>query len=85
MADTQPDQNHPYHMVAPSPWPVLGAAAVMVLAGGAIVFFHDGGPWIMLAGLCALRHFDLQGLCVGGLVDCPADASRRHLFYGAVT
>ncbi|MEE8214468.1 MAG: cytochrome c oxidase subunit 3 [Alphaproteobacteria bacterium] len=56
MADTQPDQNHPYHMVAPSPWPVLGAAAVMVLAGGAIVFFHDGGPWIMLAGLAALLY-----------------------------
>ncbi|MEE8084799.1 MAG: cytochrome c oxidase subunit 3 [Alphaproteobacteria bacterium] len=56
MADTQPDQNHPYHMVAPSPWPVLGAAAVMVLAAGAIVFMHDGGPWIMLAGLCALLY-----------------------------
>ena len=56
MADTQPDQNHPYHMVAPSPWPVLGAAAVLVLAAGAIVFMHDGGPWIMLAGLCALLY-----------------------------
>ena len=56
MADTQPVQNHPYHMVAPSPWPVLGAAAVLVLAAGAIVFMHDGGPWIMLAGLCALLY-----------------------------
>ena len=56
MADTHSDQNHPYHMVAPSPWPVLGAGAALVLAGGAIVFMHDGGPWIMLAGVAALLY-----------------------------
>jgi len=56
MADSHSDQNHPYHMVAPSPWPVLGAGAALVLAGGAIVFMHDGGPWIMLAGVAALLY-----------------------------
>jgi cytochrome c oxidase subunit 3 len=56
MADTHSDQNHPYHMVAPSPWPPLGAAAALILAGGAIVFMHDGGPWIMLAGLAAVLY-----------------------------
>ena len=56
MADTHTDQNHPYHMVAPSWWPVLGAGAALVLAGGAIVFMHDGGPWIMLAGLAAVLY-----------------------------
>jgi cytochrome c oxidase subunit 3 len=56
MADTHSDQNHPYHMVAPSWWPVLGAASALVLAAGAIVFMHDGGPWIMLAGLAAVLY-----------------------------
>ncbi len=56
MADTHSQQNHPYHMVLPSPWPILGAAAALVLAGGAIVFMHDGGPWIMLAGFSALIY-----------------------------
>ena len=45
MADTHTDQNHPYHMVEPSPWPVLGAASALVLAVGAILFMHDSGPW----------------------------------------
>ncbi|MCZ6886232.1 MAG: cytochrome c oxidase subunit 3 [Alphaproteobacteria bacterium] len=56
MADTHTDQNHPYHMVEPSPWPVLGAASSLVLAVGAILFMHDSGPWIMLAGLAALFY-----------------------------
>jgi cytochrome c oxidase subunit 3 len=41
-------------MVAPSPWPVLGAASALVLAVGAILFMHGAGPWVMLAGLVAL-------------------------------
>ncbi len=56
MADTHTDQNHPYHMVEPSPWPVLGAAASLVLAVGAILFMHDSGPWVMLAGFAALFY-----------------------------
>ncbi len=56
MADTHSQQNHPYHMVPPSPWPVLGACAAFLLAGGAIIFMHDGGPWIMLAGLSGVLY-----------------------------
>ena len=54
MADTHSDQNHPYHMVEPSPWPVLGAASALVFAVGAILFMHGAGIWIMLAGLAAV-------------------------------
>ena len=56
MAETHTDQNHPYHMVEPSPWPVLGAASALVLATGAILFMHDAGPWVMLAGVAALLY-----------------------------
>ena len=31
-------QNHPYHLVNPSPWPIIGAAAALVLAVGALMF-----------------------------------------------
>ena len=42
---------HPYHLVDPSPWPVMGAVAAFVTAYGAVDFFHDRTrPWIMLAG-----------------------------------
>jgi cytochrome c oxidase subunit 3 len=54
MSDTHTDPNHPYHMVEPSPWPVLGAGAALMLAVGAILFMHGGGPWVLLAGLACV-------------------------------
>ena len=37
--------NHPYHLVDPSPWPLVGAISALVLAVGAIMYMHeiDGG------------------------------------------
>ncbi|HZT18139.1 MAG TPA: cytochrome c oxidase subunit 3, partial [Dongiaceae bacterium] len=34
---------HPYHLVDPSPWPIVGAVAAGVLTGGAVMWMH-GGP-----------------------------------------
>jgi len=31
---------HPFHMVNPSPWPALGALAGLILAIGAVMYFH---------------------------------------------
>ena len=31
---------HPYHMVNPSPWPALGAFGALIMALGAILYFH---------------------------------------------
>lgn len=33
-------QNHPYHLVDPSPLPVAGAASLLILAVGAVLFMH---------------------------------------------
>ncbi len=41
-------KGHPYHMVDPSPWPVVGALSALVLAGGAIMFMH-GATWLVMA------------------------------------
>jgi cytochrome c oxidase subunit 3 len=38
MSDHAP--NHPYHLVDPSPWPVIGALAAFLLAFGAVLFLH---------------------------------------------
>ena len=51
MADTH--ANHPYHMVQPSPWPILGAGSAFIIAVGAIMYMHEGGPWVFFAGLAA--------------------------------
>ena len=37
MADAHAQPNHDYHLVNPSPWPVIGAVAAFTLAVGAIM------------------------------------------------
>ena len=41
---------HPYHLVDPSPWPIVGAIAAGVLTSGAVVWFHGGPAWIWPLG-----------------------------------
>lgn len=49
-------QLHPYHLVNPSPWPIISAFACLLLAGGGLFFMHDkpGGPYILIAGFAAV-------------------------------
>ena len=42
---------HPYHLVDPSPWPIIGGVAAGVLTGGAVWWLHGGPPWFMVAGV----------------------------------
>ena len=35
------DQKHQYHLVEPSPWPAVGAAAGFTLVLGLTMFMHD--------------------------------------------
>ena len=56
-------KNHDYHILPPSVWPVTGALGAIVMLGGAVLWFHDHGPWIALIGLVhrALHHVVLVG------------------------
>ena len=45
---------HPYHLVRPSPWPILGAFAGGLLAVGAVLFMHYGNWWVMTLGFVAV-------------------------------
>jgi len=52
-------KQHDYHIVDPSPWPLVGSLSVFVLALGAIAWMRTGngglfgveGPWIFFIGL----------------------------------
>ncbi len=50
------DVKHDYHLVNPSPWPVIGSMAVLTLAVGAVTYMKglfglpEGFPWILIAG-----------------------------------
>ena len=46
-------RKHPYHLVDPSPWPVVGAIAAGMLVAGALFYMHDislfgMAGWILL-------------------------------------
>jgi cytochrome c oxidase subunit 3 len=43
--------NHDYHLVNPSPWPFVGSVSALVMAIGAVLWFHDIiAPWLLIAG-----------------------------------
>ena len=41
----------PYHLVDPSPWPVVGAIAAGTMALGLVLYMHDVTPWLMPVGV----------------------------------
>ncbi len=45
--------NHDYHLVNPSPWPIIGAFAALTMAAGGIGWMHKAafGPWVFFLGL----------------------------------
>jgi heme/copper-type cytochrome/quinol oxidase subunit 3 len=47
------EQNHPYHLVEPSPWPLMGAGSGFVLAVGGIMVMH-GLPFGVLTTIAGL-------------------------------
>ena len=47
---------HPYHLVDPSPWPVVGAISASFLTMGTVMFMHEyaGGGAVMTIGLIGI-------------------------------
>ncbi|MEM8915056.1 MAG: cytochrome c oxidase subunit 3 [Pseudomonadota bacterium] len=45
---------HPYHLVNPSAWPILGSFAGGLLALGAVFYMHYGTLWMMLLGFACV-------------------------------
>ena len=44
------EHKHPWHLVDPSAWPIVGALSAGVLAVGTVFYMHDGGPWLLILG-----------------------------------
>jgi len=41
----------PYHLVEPSPWPIVGAVAAGTMAVAFVFYMHDVTPWLMPVGI----------------------------------
>ncbi len=50
------EKDHDYHILEPSPWPLLGALGALLLLSGAVLFFHDVTPWLMIAGFAVVFY-----------------------------
>jgi len=46
-------QRHPYHLVDPSPWPIVTGMSALVLTLGFVMYMHNytGGYYVFLSGL----------------------------------
>src|SRR5690606_4845291 len=49
MADAHAKQ-HDYHLVDPSPWPIIAAASALALTIGLVIWFHGGTTLVAYAG-----------------------------------
>ncbi len=97
MADSHATKNHDYHLVNPSPWPLVGSIGAFVMAVGGIILmrslgsgaglFGAHGPWVFFAGFLlvlmtmALWWRDVIVEANGG--DHTA-VVRLHLRYGMI-
>jgi len=47
-------QNHPFHLVDPSPWPFVTSLSVLILAIGAVLWMHKIDPYVFWVGVILL-------------------------------
>ncbi|MGU3496566.1 cytochrome c oxidase subunit 3 [Xanthobacteraceae bacterium A53D] len=49
-------KNHDYHVVDPSPWPIIGSIAAFVMTAGAVLWMHGGTSLPMILGLIGVLY-----------------------------
>lgn len=50
-------KNHDYHIIDPSPWPLIGSIGALVMAFGAVFWMKDmWSIWVMLIGLLIVLY-----------------------------
>ena len=54
-------RKHPYHLVDPSPWPIVASMAALLLTVGGVMYMHGytGGELVLLFGIGVDRLFNV--------------------------
>jgi cytochrome c oxidase subunit III len=82
-------KNHDYHILPPSPWPMLSAVAALWLATGGLMWMkeHPHGMWVFLSGLAATL-FCMASWWVDVIKEAKAGdhtpVVQLHLRYGMI-
>ena len=45
------EKGHPFHLVDPSPWPILTSLSILVLAVGGVLYMHHYNRMVFFIGL----------------------------------
>ena len=48
------DQKHPYHLVDPSPWPLVTGFSALIMAVGFVIFMHEEKSLVFGIGTLAV-------------------------------
>jgi len=50
--------SHPYHLVDPSPWPLVASVSALFLTGGGVMWMHGvpAGRWVTLLGFLGVIY-----------------------------
>lgn len=56
MINTKNNQRHSFHLVDPSPWPIVTAFSALMLTFGAVLYMHGyfGGSFLVQFGFCMI-------------------------------
>ncbi|MEX1148160.1 MAG: cytochrome c oxidase subunit 3, partial [Sphingomonadales bacterium] len=49
-------RDHEYHIIDPSPWPVVGSISAFVMMLGAVMWMHDVTPVVFLVGVAGILY-----------------------------
>jgi cytochrome c oxidase subunit 3 len=47
-------KQHDYHILPPSPWPLIGAFAALITAAGGVMWMRDMGAWVFAVGMLGI-------------------------------
>src|SRR5207237_9876284 len=54
MSEAHAPPKHPYHLVAPSIWPLVGAIAAGLITTGGVLYMHGYGWTLLIIGAIAV-------------------------------
>ena len=97
MADAH-SKNHDYHIIDPSPWPLISSAGALIMAIGGVVWMQSlkdasattmgmSGPWVFIVGLLVVLY-TMYGWWADTIKEAHAGDHTRvvslHLRYGMI-
>ena len=86
MADSHA-KHHDYHLVDPSPWPLISSISVLLLTIGAVQYFHTDAPWILLIGAVGVIYCMIgwwRDVILEGQKGDHTPVVQLHLRYGMI-